>query len=95
MQTHSQTLQIQIPNSLLQKVDSLLQKVETLEQSLSLQTPAAEPNYIPRLKLAERLQISIGTLHNWTCKGVLTAHQIGGKIYYKLDEVEAAMVELK
>ncbi|REE16983.1 helix-turn-helix protein [Winogradskyella pacifica] len=94
MQT--QTLQIQIPESLSLKVDSLLQKVETLEQSLSLQkTPAAEPNYIPRLKLAERLQISIGTLHNWTSKGILKAHQIGGKIYYKLDDVNAAMVELK
>ena len=89
-----QTFQLQIPESLNLKLDSLLQKVETLEQSFKNQQPA-EPNYIPRLKLAKKLEIDPSSLHNWVKKGVLQPYQIGGKIYFKMDEVEKAMIKLK
>lgn len=87
-----QTFQIQIPESLSLKLDSLLDEVKNLKENL--QQPAAEPNYIPRLKLAKKLEIDPSSLHNWVKKGVLQPYQIGGKIYFKMDEVEAAMVKL-
>lgn len=88
------SIKLELPESLSLKLDSLLNEVKDLKENF-LPHQSTEPNYIPRLKLAERLQISIGTLHNWTSKGILKAHQIGGKIYYKADEVNAAMIELK
>jgi hypothetical protein len=41
------------------------------------------------------LDVNISTIHNWTVKGVLTALQIGGRIYYRKKDVEAALIELK
>jgi hypothetical protein len=54
-----------------------------------------EPNrYLTRQDLADMLQIDLSSVHNWTKKGTLTSYQISGRVYYKLDEVENAIVKL-
>ena len=55
-----------------------------------------EPNrYLTRQDVANMLQIDLSSVWNWTNKGILKPHQISGRVYYKLDEVENAIVELK
>ena len=41
------------------------------------------------------LKIDLSSLHNWKKRGILQAYQIGGRVYYKRDEVELAIVKLK
>jgi hypothetical protein len=54
-----------------------------------------EPNrYLTRQDVADMLQIDLSSLWNWTKKGTLTSYQISGRVYYKLDEVENAIVKL-
>ena len=54
-----------------------------------------EPNrYLTRQDVADMLQIDLSSLWNWTKKGTLTSYQISGRVYYKLDEVEDAIVKL-
>lgn len=36
----------------------------------------------------------ISTVHNWTVQGKLRAYGMGGRVYYKRSEVEAALVPL-
>ena len=57
--------------------------------------PKKEPNrYLTRQDVADMLQIDLSSLWNWTKKGTLTSYQISGRVYYKLDEVENAIVKL-
>jgi len=50
--------------------------------------PSPPPEYLTRLQLCKKLQISEGTCHNWNKAGVLKPHKIGGRVMYRLDEVE-------
>lgn len=55
-----------------------------------------EPNsFLTRKEVAEMLKIDLSTVHNWRKKGLLKPHQIGNRVYYKLNEIESAIVELK
>lgn len=55
-----------------------------------------QPNsYLTRKEVAGMLKIDLSSLHNWSKKGILKPHQIGNRVYYKLSEVENAIVELK
>lgn len=55
-----------------------------------------EPNsYLTRKEVSEMLKIDLSSVHNWSKKGILKPHQIGNRVYYKLDEIENAIVELK
>ena len=50
-------------------------------------------NLLSRKETAALLGISLPTLNDWSNKGVLKSHLIGRKVFYKLDEVNNALVE--
>lgn len=50
--------------------------------------------YYTRKELAEILQCSIGTIHNWTASGKLQSYGIGNRVYYKVSEVHDSLVKL-
>lgn len=55
-----------------------------------------EPSiYLTRQEVSKMLSVDLSSVHNWTKKGILVAYQIGGRVYYKRSEVEAAIIELK
>mgnify|MGYP000615039118 FL=1 len=55
-----------------------------------------QPNdYLTRKEVSEMLKIDISSVHNWSKRGILIPHQIGNRVYYKLQEVENAIVKLK
>jgi excisionase family DNA binding protein len=84
--------QIEYSDELKNDIESL--KSELAEIKLNLQ-PKEPTKYLGRKEVAELLNVNISTIHNWTVKGILTALQIGGRIYYKKADIEAAMIELK
>lgn len=65
-------------------LENLSQAKQNTEQS----------NILTRKKTAELLGVDISTLHNWTKKGILIAHGIGGRVYYKRSEIEHALIKL-
>jgi len=85
-------LELIYPEELKQDIESL--KSELAEIKLNLQ-PKEPTKYLGRREVAQMLDVNISTIHNWTVKGVLTALQIGGRIYYRKKDVEAALIELK
>lgn len=57
--------------------------------------PKDPPKYITRQFIADEIiHCDISTVHNLTVKGILTKYQIGGRVLYIRDEVEAAIVKL-
>ncbi len=57
--------------------------------------PKEPTEFLTRNEVAELFKIDLSSVHNWTKKGILTAYQISGRVYYKRDEVLTAIVELK
>lgn len=49
---------------------------------------------LTREETAKLLSISLPTLWNWTKKNILTAYGIGGRVYYKKDEVIQALIQI-
>lgn len=67
-------------------------QIEELKKSLEPKKPT---DYLTRQDVANMLQIDLSTLWSWTKKDVLTSYQISGRVYYKREEVEAAIQKLK
>jgi hypothetical protein len=50
--------------------------------------------YLKRQGVAKLLSVDLSTVHNMTVKGILQKYQISGRVLYKRDEVENAIVLL-
>ena len=50
--------------------------------------------YLDRSEVARILKISISTLNNWVKQGKLNPYGICGRVYFKLSEIDQAMVPL-
>jgi hypothetical protein len=58
--------------------------------------PKEPTKYVTRDYIAnEMLHCNVSTVHNLTVKGILKKYGCGGRVLYKRDEVEAAIVHLK
>ena len=68
--------------------------VEHLDEFRKNLASKAETEYLSRTDVAKMLQIDFSTLYHWTKKGKLVAYSIGNRIYYKREEVEAAIIRL-
>ncbi len=67
---------------------------ETVEESVKkLIQPKSrqQEGYVTRKELAKHLKISLPTLHEYTKSGILPGYRIGGRVLYKLSEVEQSL----
>ncbi|WP_179344225.1 helix-turn-helix domain-containing protein [Winogradskyella ursingii] len=81
------------PNALIDLIDETVKKrLEDLKKNFEPKTPK---EYLSRQEVAKMLSVDLSTIHNWTKKGILTAHQIGGRVFYLRTDVENAIVKLK
>lgn len=54
-------------------------------------TPQGSGEYITRREVCNRLKISLATLHSYTKDGTLNGYRIGGRVLYRLAEVEQSI----
>jgi excisionase family DNA binding protein len=47
-----------------------------------------------RKEVANLFGVSLVTLHHWTDQGLIEAHRVGGRVYYKQDAVDAAFKKI-
>ena len=72
------------------------QVIKTELEAVKKQLQSKQPNeYLTRKEVSEMLKIDLSSVHNWSKRGILIPHQIGNRVYYKLQEVENAIVKLK
>ncbi len=72
-------------------VDDLKGEFENLKNNFQPKQPT---KYLTRNEVATMLKIDLSSVHNWTKKGKLKSYGIGGRVYYKLTEMEKAIVKL-
>lgn len=78
------------------KVEILEGVNEQLEDFKKHFSKTSEPSkYYTRNDLAKLFQVDLSTIHNWSKKGIVYPHQIGGRIYFKREEIDQALVKLK
>lgn len=54
--------------------------------------PKKPTEYLTRKEVSLLLKCNLSTIHNWTKKGTLIPYGIDGRVYYKRNEVESAIV---
>jgi excisionase family DNA binding protein len=66
-----------------------LERIETTLNNLSQtpQTTSHPEKLLTRKEVAELLNVSCVTLHDWTKKGIVKAYRIGNRIRYKETEI--------
>jgi excisionase family DNA binding protein len=69
----------------------LKSEIDALKKEFQPKTPT---EYLTRSEVAEMLQIDLSTLHHWTKRGKLLSYGIGNRVYYKRQDVEAALQPL-
>lgn len=74
----------EIINEFKSGLDDLYEKLKNQE----------EIKWISRQEAAEKLGVSFVTLNKWNHKDILHAHKIGGKVLYKLTDVQDKLANL-
>ena len=73
-------------------MEGVQQVVNQIREEFQPKTPT---QYLTRKQVAKMLDINLTTLNNWTNRGALTSYGIQGRVYYKRDEVEKAIIKLE
>ena len=73
-------------------MEGVQQVVNQIREEFQPKTPT---EYLTRKQVAKMLDINLTTLNNWTNRGALTSYGIQGRVYYKRDEVEKAIIKLE
>lgn len=80
------------PTALIELIDEVVSKrLNDLKKNF---TPKEPTEFLTRQEVAEMLSVDLSTVHNWTKKEILTANQIGGRVYYKRTEIENSLIKL-
>ena len=81
------------PNDLVDLIDTRLNKrFKDVTEHLQPKQPTV---YLTRHEVAKMLSVDISTVHNMSVRGILQKYQISGRVLYRRDEVETAIVKLK
>ncbi|MFD0977844.1 helix-turn-helix domain-containing protein [Salinimicrobium gaetbulicola] len=78
------------PEDLINELRAVFQK--ELEQIKEHFTPKQPEELLTREEVAKLLKIDISSVHNWSKKGTLKRHAIGGRVYFKRSEIEESLI---
>jgi excisionase family DNA binding protein len=89
MQKNSTLIHDLTPEQITSLFEGLQNQLTELKLNFEPKTP---PEYLTRSEVAKMLSCDLGTIHNWTKKGKLIPYGIGNRVFYKRNEVEAALL---
>lgn len=80
----------------IEQIEARLAKIENyIYEVVRNDLQSKKPDsYITRKQTAERLRVTLTTLHTWTLAGKIPAYRIGRRVLYKPHEVDAALGEI-
>ena len=75
--------------------NAIIQEVKNEFDALKLHLqPQQQTKYLTRLEVCELLNVSLVTLHTWNKNGKLKAFGIGGRVLYRPEDIENAIIKL-
>jgi hypothetical protein len=72
--------------------EKLHSEIEELKRKVN-----SKPNeqLLTREETANFFKCDLSTIHNWTKKGDLLSHSVNGRVYYKMSDVESALIPIR
>lgn len=86
-----QTLNINVPQENIQQIATTV-KTELLSELTKLLSDIAPKRYLSADEVCERFGVTKPTIHDWRKRGILKSYKLGSRVYYRLDEIEDAMI---
>lgn len=77
------------------ELSALLSEIISAELKQIANKKTDPPEFYSREEASKILKVSLVTLNGWTKSGLIKAHRLGGRVYYKHIEVISAMKEIK
>jgi excisionase family DNA binding protein len=75
--------------------NAIIEGVKLQLDSLKLHFQPKQPStYKSRLEVSKMLNVSLVTLNKWNKSGRLKAYGIGGRVLYRQEDIDNAIVEL-
>jgi len=75
--------------------NAIIQEVKNELDALKLHLqPQQQTKYLTRLEVCELLKVSLVTLNTWNKNGKLKAVGIGGRVLYRYEDIENAIIKL-
>jgi hypothetical protein len=57
--------------------------------------PKEPTEFLTRQEVAKMLKVDISTIHNWSKRGILKPVGIGARVYFRREDLNNSIVELK
>ncbi len=89
MQKNSTLIHDLTHDQLVSLFEGLQKQLTELKNNFQPKDPA---EYLTRTQVSEMLKCDISTVHNYTIRGLLLPYGIGNRVFYKRNEVEAALI---
>lgn len=79
------------PTALIQEIANEVKN--TLFADITKTLQANEPKrYLSADEVCERFGVTKPTIHEWRKRKILKSYKLGARVYYRLDEIENAMI---
>tara|TARA_R110001606_G_scaffold119489_2_gene250668 strand:+ start:180 stop:464 length:285 start_codon:yes stop_codon:yes gene_type:complete len=72
-------------------IDGVNKQLESLKEHFA---PKQPPIYKSRAEVSKMLNVSLVTLNKWNKNGTLKAVGLGGRVLYRLEDIQSKIVEL-
>lgn len=79
------------PNDLITAIADKIKETLFADITKTL-TDTAPKRYLSADEVCERFGVTKPTLHEWRKRGILKSYKLGARVYYRLDEIEDAMI---
>lgn len=86
-----QTLQLNVPAENIQQIAQTV-KTELLADLTKFLTDNAPKRYLSADEVCQRFGVTKPTIHEWKKRKILKSYKLGARVYYRLDEIENAMI---
>ena len=86
-----QTLNLNVPAENIQQIAETV-KTELLADLTKFLTDNATKRYLSADEVCQRFGVTKPTLHSWKKRNILKSYKLGSRVYYRLDEIENAMI---
>lgn len=70
------------------QLEEILKRLDSLERELAKKQPTIDDKFIDNQELMQLMYISKRTAQNWRDVGRISYSHIGGKIYYRMSDVQ-------
>ncbi|MCX7546735.1 helix-turn-helix domain-containing protein [Xanthomarina sp. F1114] len=84
-------IQVELPAELKEDINFLKNQISNLQENF---TPKKPKTYLSRAEVSKMLNVSYVTLNKWNRSGKLKAVGIGGRVLYRQEDIDNAIVEL-